>query len=405
MMFALANMPAVMEVPMVRRALRVIAGLLLGVVPVAAQSGGQLGPGVPEGFAVRSGLKVTLAAVDMAETRFLAADDAGRVYVSQPRQGKILVLENAGAGGQFGPGRVFVEGYPQVHGMQIKDGTLWFTQTGAIHKAKIGEDGKAGPVQTVIPDGQLPKGGGHWWRSILVTDDAIYTSIGDSGNINDERETERQKIWKFDLNGSGKTLFASGLRNTEKLQLRPGTQEVWGCDHGSDWYGRPFGDRDGKQPITDLNPPDELNHYVEGGFYGHPFIVGNRQPRAEFMNKEGIDLADLAAKTTPPAWALGPHVASNGFTFLQTDGVAGKRGDVLVAFHGSWNSSSRVGYCVQRVMFDPESGLPYGAWPLVRTVKDGRVLARPVDVLEMADGSVLFSCDQTRRIYRISKAD
>lgn len=367
-----------------------------------AQSGGQVGPGVPDGFAVRSGLKVTLAAENLAEARFLAADEAGRVYVSQPRQGKIVVLDKADEQGKFANPRVFVEGYPQVHGLQVKGDTLWFTQAGAIHKATIGDDGKAVDVKAVIPDGQLPKGSGHWWRSILVTDDAIYTSNGDSGNITDERESERQKIWKFDLNGSGKTLFASGIRNTEKLQLRPGTDEIWGCDHGSDWYGKPFGETDGNQPITDLNPPDELNHYVQGGFYGHPFIVGNRQPRIEFMDK--VDLVEMAAKTIPPAWQLGPHVASNGFTFLQKDGVGGNRGDVLVAFHGSWNSSSRVGYCVQRVMFDPESGLPYGAWPLVRTVKDGKVLARPVDILELGD-DILFSCDQTRRIYRISKAD
>ena len=34
--------------------------------------------------------------------------------------------------------------------------------------------------------------------------------------------------------------------------------------------------QENSQPITDYNPPGEMNKYVEGGFYGHPFIVGNQ---------------------------------------------------------------------------------------------------------------------------------
>ena len=46
-------------------------------------------------------------------------------------------------------------------------------------------------------------------RSVLVTTDTIYTSIGDSGNATDQTDTERQKIWKFRTDGSGKELFVS----------------------------------------------------------------------------------------------------------------------------------------------------------------------------------------------------
>lgn len=199
----------------------------------------------------------------------------------------------------------FVAGYPTVHGMHFADGWLWFAQTGAIHKARdTNSDGKADEVQTVIPEGQLPRGGGHWWRPVLATDRYIYTAIGDAGNINDETETERQKIWRFNKDGTGKTLFASGIRNTEKLRLRPGTNEVWGVDHGSDWFGRTLGERPQQfQPITDHNPPDELNHYEEGKFYGHPFITGNKLPRIEYQNRK--DIVELADKTVPPAWSFG----------------------------------------------------------------------------------------------------
>jgi glucose/arabinose dehydrogenase len=233
---------------------------------------------------------------------------------------------------------------------------------------------------------------------------AVYTSIGDSGNISDETDTERQKIWFFNLDGSGKKLFASGIRNNEKLRIRPGTSELWGADHGSDWYGRRAGDREGRQPVTDLNPPCEFNHYVEGGFYGHPFVVGNKLPRLEFLSKP--DINDLAARTIPPAWSLGAHWAPNGWTFLTRDYFPDHAGDAVIACHGSWNSQPLVGYRLERILFDKVTGEPYGGQWIVRTLgKNDQVLARPVDVIEAPDGSLLFTDNQvTKRVYRISKA-
>ncbi len=363
------------------------------------QQQGMRGPNVPA-FWVRPGYRVDLVAEGIENTRFVEFDDRGTLYLSRPQKGDILALRKRGD--RYEVVNTFVSGYPTVHGMHFADGWLWFTQTGAIHRAQDRDgDGKADEVVTVIPEGSLPRGGGHWWRSILVTDQYIYTSIGDAGNINDETETERQKIWRFRKDGTGKTLFASGIRNTEKLRLRPGTQEVWGVDHGSDWFGRPLGERAGFQPVTDFNPPDELNHYEEGKFYGHPFIVGNRVPRIEYQQRQ--DILELAAKTEPPAWSFGAHWATNGFTFLTKTHFPGHQGDMFVACRGSWNRSIPDGYRVERVLFDPVTGRPYGSLTIVKTLSaDNQVMARPVDCAEAPDGSVVFTCDTTNRIYRIS---
>ncbi len=353
-------------------------------------------------FDVRPGYRVTLAAkVDNA--RFMEFGPDGTLYVSIPTSGEVLALRDEDGDGAFEKQSVFVKGYAGVHGLCWSGEELWFAQSGAIHKARdTNGDGVADGVETVIAEGKLPSGGGHWWRSLLVTDEAIYTSIGDSGNITDETSTERQKLFRFARNGSGKKLVCSGIRNTEKLRLRPGTDEVWGVDHGSDWFGREYGERRNNQPITDVMPPDELNHYTQDGFYGHPFIVGVGVPRLEFKDKR--DIVDLADQTTAPAWLFGAHWAANGWTFLESDGLGpDHRGDAIVALHGSWNSTDRVGYGVERVLFDEHTGRPYGALRLVTTLDpNGRVLARPVDCAEAPDGTVLFSCDATGRIYRIS---
>jgi glucose/arabinose dehydrogenase len=387
-----------------------VLALALLVPPLAAvaqdastpRPQGVVGDGVPA-FTVRPGYRVTLVAKDLGEARFMAFDEAGTLYVSQPKEGNVLALKDTDNDGTYEYVAPFVTDKKRVQAMQFKDGWLWFATTGGIFKARdTDNDGVADDVETVIAEGTLPGGTGHWWRSLLVTDDAIYTSVGDSGNITDEADNDRQKIWRFDPKGGGKTLFATGIRNTEELQFRPGTTEVWGFDHGSDNIGAKFGETKDKLPITDVNPPEEFNHYVEGAFYGHPFVAGRRHVRPEFADRK--DIVDLAAKTVVPEWTLGAHWAVNGWTFLTKDAFPGHKGDAIAAAHGSWNSSQKVGYRVERVMFDAWTGKPQGSHMLVGCLSaDGKdVLGRPCDIVEAPDGSVLFTCDMKQRVYRLS---
>jgi len=230
--------------------------------------------------------------------------------------------------------------------------------------------------------------------------------MGDSGNISEEPNSERQKIWSFDMNGNDKKLFASGIRNTEKLVLRPGTNEIWGMDHGSDWFGRKVGDSRERQPITDNNPPEEMNKYVEGGFYGHPYIVGNRLPRYEYIDKN--DIIELAEKTIVPEWMGGAHWASNGMMFYTGDNFSSEhKGDAFVAYHGSWNRSKPGGYQVTRVLF--ENGKPFGEKAYVKFIdEDYKIAGRPVDVInDIKSGGILITEDgmlhDNNFIYRLTE--
>jgi glucose/arabinose dehydrogenase len=371
----------------------------------------RVGPGVPA-FWVRPGYKVTLAAENFGrDVRFLEVDDHGRLYVSQPSQKKIVQLTDKDGDGVFETKADFVTDHDAAHGMQFVNGFLWFGMNGAVCKAKVNDNGSAGEVTTIV-DG-LPSGGGHWWRSICVVADGFYTSIGDSGNMTPEEfdGSDRQKIWKYSLDGKSRKLWSTGVRNTEKLRIRPGTDELWGCDHGSDNFGALYGETNvpkidpslGRQAITDKMPPEEFNHYIEGGFYGHPFIVGDRVPRLEYRDRP--DIAVLAARTIVPAYKGGAHWANNGWTFVAKDYFPDAKGDAFIAYHGSWNSQIPVGYQIHRVMFDKETALPYGGYPIVRMLADDdkTVLGRPCDVAEAADGSLLFTDDKNRKVYRLSK--
>lgn len=305
------------------------------------------------------------------------------------------------SGDQYEVTGTFVSGQSRPHGMCFENGWLWFTTDGKVNKARI-TDGHASAsnIETILSG--LPEGG-HWWRSILVTGDYFFTSIGDASNISDLRNTDREKIWRYNLDGTGKTLWSSGIRNTEKLQYRPGTSDLFGCDQGSDWFGAKLGDKQGDQPITDFTPPDKFNHYVRGGFYGHPFIVDGRIPRYEYMDQP--DIRQLAAETITPAWRLGPHWAADGWTFLNNASLMPKNDDrnAVIALHGSWNRSILAGYRYEMVIFDPVLNIPIGSEMLVGTLsKTGQVLGRPVDVVQAPDGSLLLSDDYGNRIFRLT---
>lgn len=360
-------------------------------------------------FWVRPGFKVTLVAKDLGDPRFMCFDDKGTLYLSRPNKkaakGKAsdvitLALQSDGT---YKIKNIFVDDLDLAQGLAFHDGWMYISMSQSIIRAKDTDgDGKADVIEKVLSN--LVGGTGHWWRSLLVTDDAIYTSVGDPSNISDETDSDREKIFKYSLDGKTRELFASGLRNTEKLMLRPGTNEVWGGDQGSDWFGKDYGsgEKDGNQPITDMYPPDEFNHYVKGGFYGHPFVVGNRIPRTEYWNRP--DLLELAEKTIPPAWCFGPHWAVDGFTFYTGDQFPAEyKGDAFCGLHGSWNRTVRSGYRIERICFDKVTGVPYGSQIIVGTLSpDHGVLARPVDVVQEPSGSLLFTSDFGAYMFRLS---
>lgn len=405
---------------------------------------GTVGSHVPA-FRVQAGFTVTAASDEMAQgqTRFLQFDNFGTLYVSAPKFGTITSFKLQPDGTYKKIADVVTVNPKKVtglHNMEFVDGWLWYTTSHGVFKGKVVADGsKLDEITTILPEGSVPGGGGHWWRAILVTPDGFYTGMGDHDNFSDLNNTkvlakqeqtephafERQKIWKYSLDGKTKTLFSAGNRNTEKLLFRPGTDEVWGLDQASDNWGLLLGDDIGKnQPITDNIPGEEVNHYVQGKFYGHPFVADNNFIRPEYANlsenkdivpnpvpAEYPDIKAIQANAEKPAYLFPPHFSVCGWIFLDKDNGLGKRGDIYVACHGSWDREIKVGYCIAHLVF--ENGKPTQAYKIVNTMENdsiGRtdkvgVLGRPVDVAqEPGTDNLIFSVDEPHgRLYRLSR--
>jgi glucose/arabinose dehydrogenase len=142
--------------------------------------------------------------------------------------------------------------------------------------------------------------------------------------------------------------------------------------------------------------------------FGFPFCHQGDVPDPQFG-------AQRACSTTePPVQKLGAHVAALGFTFYTGDMFpASYKNAAIIAEHGSWNRSVPSGYRVMVARTDGRRVTSYetflegfipgdrskapGGWAATRAA-----LGRPVDVLQLPDGSVLISDDFANRILRVS---
>jgi glucose/arabinose dehydrogenase len=383
----------------------------LGQLPADTKS--DVGEGVPA-FKVRPGYRVTRALPDkkIRQARFIEFSEDGKtLYVSQREAGNIIALRDVDANGVYQTVTTFVKDRRSVQGMDAHNGWLYFSQAaeGSISRARdTNNDGVADDIETVCPPDSLPKGGGHPFEGLLVTEKEIYATSSDPTNMTEPLDSERKKIYHFDIDGKNRRVFCSGIRNTEKLRFRPGTSEIWGFDHGSDNFGKTFGEKTGSnQPITDLNPPEEFNRYVQDGFYGHPYLSGNRVVRPEFGSRK--DIIELANKTISPQWNVAAHWAVLGFAWIEKDYFGeDHKGDCFFAAHGSWNAIPPVGACVERVLFDDVTGRPYGSLTIVDCQAEEsqryRRWSRPVDCAEAPDGTIVWSSDEPAGLFRISKS-
>ena len=233
--------------------------------------------------------------------------------------------------------------------------------------------------------------GGHWTRNIVFDrkGEKMYVSVGSGSNVNAGENPIRAAINRYNPDGTGHEIFASGARNPVGLEFQPGTDRLWITVNERDALG------------DDL-VPDYFTHIEQGKFYGWPYayIGQNEEPRRKGENPA------LVAKATVPDVLLPAHAGVLDFQFYTGKQFPKQyQGGAFVAFHGSWNRSKRHGYEIAFVPF--KDGTPAGPWQDFLTgwmiAPDvTEVWGRPVGVLEMPDGSLLVSDDGGKKIWRIS---
>jgi len=361
----------------------------------------------------------------IAKARFMSLTPSGDLLVSQPSEGKVLLVRKGQVsefvGGLNRPHDIVfapVGGAMQVFIAQA-DRVMRYPYTDGDTRAQAGQ-----VVVDGLPDTSTPELRGqyaHVLKNIAVRENTLYVSIASTCNacVQDTvSDPQRATIYTYDAGGhnAGRKLFAKGLRNAEGLAFVPGSADLWVVVNNRDNTLVPD-DRDvtgdgksdkGKRVVqfVDNYPVEPFVHVTEGGFYGWPFCNPNSDKgtrnltydRDYELNREG-QKADCA-KANPIDVGIQAHTAPLGLTFTQ--GTKAPDLGAVIPLHGSWNRSQPSGY---KVIYFPWTASGPGEEHDLATGwldANGKAWGRPVDVAIDTDGSILVSDDAGGSIIRLT---
>lgn len=222
-------------------------------------------------------------------------------------------------------------------------------------------------------------------------DNKLYVSLGQPFNVPPPEkatlygEAGIGGIIRMARDGTGREVFARGIRNSVGMDFNPANGDLWFTDNQVDGMG-------------DDIPPGELNRITAAGqHFGFPWYGGGTVRTAEYKDSEP------PADAVPPVAEMAAHAADLGMMFYSGKSFPETyRGGVFSAQHGSWNRTTPVG---ARIMFTPVK--PDGSAGPTEVFADGwladtgEYFGRPVDIAQLPDGSLLVSDDFAGAIYRI----
>jgi glucose/arabinose dehydrogenase len=343
----------------------------------------------PSPLTVASGLHIKYFA-KVPGARVMAVGSDGAVYVSMPGGDRVVRVWDTNGDGVADSSRTAVSGLNNPSGLAFHKGYLYIANTDGVVRVQL--DGNGVPTSAPVSVNHVTGDGGHSTRTIVFgADSAMYVSVGSSCNLCVERDSDRATVMRFNEDGSGGRIYSSGLRNAVGLAVEPSSRKLWVSQN----------ERDNISPDHENLPPEEINILQDGKDYGWPYCYsrnGAAVPNPEYAN------TTRCPSTVPAALEMQAHSAPLGMTFLNRATMLPEsfRGDLLVAFHGSWNREQPTGAKVVRIHV--AGGVPTGIEDFVTgwQREDGSRWGRPADVQVYRDGSVLISDDQSGSIYRVT---
>jgi glucose/arabinose dehydrogenase len=342
--------------------------------------------GVLDKIKLPDGFKISVFA-EMPKARSIEVGKPNGVVFVGSRHGHVYSMVDSNRDGVADEVKERVNGLNVPNAVAMQDSILYVGMQDKITNWPIpAEFDSALPLAPLIPIYEGMKSEFlHGWRYMdFGPDRKLYVALGAPCNICD-LEDNTGKIIRMNPDGSGVETVADGVRNSVGFDWHPVTKELWFTDNGADGMG-------------DNIPPDELNRVSKAGqHFGFPFVGGKSDKLT------GMEDKTPPGEMTPPEIEFEAHSANLGIDFYEGEMFPAEyKNDAFVAQHGSWNRTTPVGYRIMRVKFD-DKGNPAGkevfadGW-----LNNGAAVGRPVDIEEMADGSLLISDDFANVVYRIS---
>ena len=317
----------------------------------------------------------------------------GDVFVVDSGAGSISVLRDANKNGTIGDDErtEFASGLNQPFGIAFQKGALYVANTDAVVRFPYadGDRTATAPPTTVAA---LPSTkGGHWTRNIAFARDGrtFYVTVGSAHNIDPDPDPLRAAVLQFNVDGSGRRVVSTGLRNAVGLAIHPTTQEPWVTVQ----------EREG---LGDDLVHDFVAKVAPGRFYGWPwaYLGAHEDPR------HAGKMPDLVKKTATPEVLLEPHASAMTMLFYSGSAYPARyRSGAFVALRGSSGRSRRTGYKIVYVPFT--NGQPAGGYEDFATgwmLGEDRpeVWGRPVGLTQLQDGSLLVTEDANMTLWKIT---
>ncbi len=332
------------------------------------------------------GFHISIWAKDVDNARSLAMGDKGTIFVGNKDGDKVYALADRDGDGQAEAKYTLMSGKNMPNGVAFHNGALYVAEVDKIWRLDNIEANLNAPPQPVLVFDKLPDHKHHGWKYIAFgRDGKLYVPIGAPCNNCDSNEHDPRfaSITRMNADGSGFEVYAHGIRNSVGFDWHPQTKELWFTENGRDELG-------------DNIPPDELNHAPKAGMnFGYPYC------HAGYISDPEYGSRHACSEFTPPVAKLAPHTAALGMKFYTGKMFpAAYTNTIFIAEHGSWNRTEPIGYRLTTVRMDGDSARyePFAeGW-----LKGGKAWGRPVDVLQLKDGSLLVSDDFANCIYRIT---
>jgi glucose/arabinose dehydrogenase len=328
------------------------------------------------------GFNVEVYAAGMANARSLALGDKGTVFVGSRLVDKVYGIENKDGKRSV---KIVASGLYRPNGVAFKDGTLYIAELSKVSKIEKVEDNLDSPPKPVVIYDKLPKDEAHGWKFMAIgPDNKLYFEVGQPGNVVLHDEDHGQ-IRRMNLDGTGAEVYVRGVRHSVGFDWNPENKQMYFTDNGRDW-------------LSETVPEDELNRVTkQGEHFGAPYCL-----QGNIVDQElgwGKDCKDYTA----PVGLLGPHVAALGMRFY-TGNMFPKsyKNAIIIARHGSWNKSKKLGGDVVVVKLNKDGTMKSMEPFITGFLEDNKYIGRPVDVMQLKDGSLLVSDDWNGAVYRIT---
>jgi glucose/arabinose dehydrogenase len=278
------------------------------------------------------------------------------------------------------------------------DGVLYMVEQNrvlALPAAEFFYEGTDVPLGIVVPQGELippeEESYNHTARVCDVgPDNKLYISLGQPYNVPPPDKAELYGehgiggIIRMNRDGTGREVYARGVRNSVGQDFHPETGELWFTDNQVDGMG-------------DDIPPGEINRQTAPGqHFGFPWFGGGDVRTNEYKDSEP------PADTVMPVVQTEAHAADLGMMFYTGDMFPAEyRNAIFSAQHGSWNRTEPVGARVMVTTIAEDGTATTKPFAEGWLDENGEYLGRPVDIAQLRDGSILVSDDLAGAIYRI----